>query len=52
MSLKLNLVIPNKNREDVIFFSHVRKVKDLPKSNFSKFKISNFKFDSNPRYQR
>ena len=43
---------PNKNREDVIFFSYVRKVKDLPKSKFSKFKISNLKFGSNPRDQR
>ena len=52
LEFELNLIIPIKNREDVIFFSHVIKVKDLPNSNFSKFKISNLKFDSNPRDQR
>ena len=42
----------NKNREDVIFLSYVRKVKDFPKSKFFKFKISNLKLGSNPRDQK
>ena len=41
----------NQNREGVVFFSQVRKLKVCPKSNFSKFKISNLKFDSNSRVQ-